>query len=420
MIPVIAKRILILGAVSTWRRPLRSLLTILGIVFGVCSVIAMLAIGEGASYEAQEQIRRLGSQNVIVRSVKPPQAEDANASRSFVITYGLTYKDASRIEETIPDIEITVPQRSIRADVIVGRKQLDANLIGTVPSFPNVTNRTLQTGRFFSQMEMDDNRNVCVLNGPLAAAVFPFDDPLGQMVRARGEVFRVVGVLADPGLPVSAADAISYELYVPLSAANSRFGEVIHTHTSGSFSSEKVELHELIARVNQVDRVMGVSEVIRGLLDRYHKDADYLIIVPLELLRQAARTKAIFNIVLGSIAAISLLVGGIGIMNIMLATVTERTREIGIRRALGAKRRDIIYQFLVETVLLSLTGGVIGLGIGVMIPFVITYYSGMKTVIVWWSLAGALGISVIIGLIFGLYPAYRASRMNPITALRHE
>jgi putative ABC transport system permease protein len=244
------------------------------------------------------------------------------------------------------------------------------------------------------------------------------------VVRIKGDYYKIIGVMEKTGSTPATANTSSsvtpMTLFVPLTAAKSRFGDTIMTRGSGSFSAEKVELHEIIAKVRSISEVMPVSEVIRNLLKRFHKEMDYELIVPLELLRQAERTKRIFNIVLGSIAAISLLVGGIGIMNIMLASVTERTREIGIRRALGAKQRDIIIQFLTETVMLSGSGGVIGLMIGVLIPFLITYFAEMQTIIRAWSLMGAFGISILIGIVFGIYPAYRAAMMDPIAALRHE
>ncbi|MCX7045354.1 MAG: ABC transporter permease [Candidatus Sumerlaeota bacterium] len=420
MTPILARRIFILGLMNIWRRPLRSFLTILGIVFGVCSVIAMLAIGEGASYEAQEQIKRLGSQNIIIRSVKPPQNQDVSQQTSFMIDYGLTYKDAECIQAMIPGVEVIVSERSIRADLIYRRTRLDANVVGTVPWFPRVTQRTIKEGRFFNEEETEDARNVCVLGEALANRLFPGEDPIGKSINAKGDVYRVVGVLKDLGAMGSSTPATQFDLYVPLTAVRLRYGDIITNRSSGSFSAEKVELNEIIARVQNVNQVLGISDVIRGILDRRHRQADYEMIVPLELLYQAQRTKRIFSIVLGSIAAISLLVGGIGIMNIMLASVTERTREIGIRRALGAKRKDIIFQFLTETILLSGCGGLFGLAIGVLIPFLITYYAEMRTIVRLWSLGGALGISLMIGLVFGIYPAWRASRMNPIQALRHE
>ncbi|KXK40631.1 MAG: putative ABC transporter permease YknZ [Candidatus Hinthialibacteria bacterium OLB16] len=416
------KRIFILGLINIWRHRLRSTLTILGIVFGVCSVIAMLAIGEGASYEAQEQIRKLGSQNIIIKSVKPPSKETVNVETSFLREYGLTYKDAERIRDTIPAVEVIVPSRNIRANVVYRGKMLDANAIGVVPWYPEISSQKVSAGRFINASEMEDHKNVCVISDDLAKRLFTHQAPLGEVIQVKGDYYKVIGILQKSGATATSQTEgpAPLNLYIPLTAAKSRFGDVIMTRSSGTFSAEKVELHEIIAKVKELGQVMMTSEVIRDTLKRFHKEMDYEVIVPLELLRQAERTKRIFNIVLGSIAAISLLVGGIGIMNIMLASVTERTREIGIRRALGAKRRDIIIQFLTETVLLSGSGGVIGLAIGVLIPYLITRFAEMETIIRAWSLMGAFGISLLIGIVFGMYPAYRAAIMDPITALRHE
>lgn len=416
------KRIFILGLINIWRHRLRSTLTILGIVFGVCSVIAMLAIGEGASYEAQEQIRKLGSQNIIIKSVKPPSKETVNVETSFLREYGLTYKDAERIRDTIPAVEVIVPSRNIRANVVYRGKMLDANAIGVVPWYPEISSQKVSAGRFINASEMEDHKNVCVISDDLAKRLFTHQAPLGEVIQVKGDYYKVIGILQKSGATATSQTEgpAPLNLYIPLTAAKSRFGDVIMTRSSGTFSAEKVELHEIIAKVKELGQVMMTSEVIRDTLKRFHKEMDYEVIVPLELLRQAERTKRIFNIVLGSIAAISLLVGGIGIMNIMLASVTERTREIGIRRALGAKRRDIIIQFLTETVLLSGSGGIIGLAIGVLIPYLITRFTEMETIIRAWSLMGAFGISLLIGIVFGMYPAYRAAIMDPITALRHE
>lgn len=419
---VVLKRIFILGLISIWRHRLRSFLTILGIVFGVCSVISMLAIGEGASYEAQEQIKKLGSQNIIIKSVQPTNTEKANTERTFLLEYGVTYKDAERIMNTVPSVEVIIPQRTIRSDIMYERQMIDANVIGTIPWLPTISNKKIKYGRFFSEKEMEDARNVCILSAELAKKLFIADDPIGSTIKVRGEAYNVIGIMEESG-PVNKnqQESISnLELYMPISSVNLRFGDIIVNRRSGNFNMERVELHQIIVKVKDVNLVKNTAAVIKDLLDAHHKQQEYELIIPLELLQQAERTKRIFNIVLGSIAAISLLVGGIGIMNIMLASVTERTREIGIRRALGAKRRDIIIQFLIETILLSGSGGIIGLCIGLLIPFLITQFSDMKTIIRLWSLCGAFGISIMIGIIFGIYPAYRASIMNPITALRHE
>jgi putative ABC transport system permease protein len=422
MIPAFTQRLISLAIRNIWRRRLRSSLTILGIVFGVSSVIAMLAIGEGASYEAQEQIKRLGSRNIIINSVKPPRSESVGSETSRMSEYGLTYDDVRRISEVIPDVEVIVPSRTVRADVTHGIKRIDANAIATLPIFPRISNQRVALGRFFSDLELADHKNVCVLTTELARRLFSFGEPLGKTIKVRDDFFVVIGVLEESGPSASSEgeELTSLNLYVPITTAKSRFGDIIVNRSTGSFNIEKIELHRIIVATKETEAVMGTAEVVRGVLAPHHKEEDFEIVVPLELLRQAQRTRRIFNVVLGSIAAISLLVGGIGIMNIMLATVTERTREIGIRRALGAKKSDIITQFLIETVLLSGCGGTIGLILGVSLPFIITGFAGMETIIRLWSLVLAFGISILIGLIFGIYPAYRAAAMNPITALRHE
>jgi len=250
-------------------------------------------------------------------------------------------------------------------------------------------------------------------------------------VRVGSDYYRVVGVMEPLGQAKSSQtddtesestglQTESKRIYIPLTVARTRFGEILVKRTSGSFEAERVEYHEVTVKVQDLDRVVDTSLIVSDLIQINHKKDDVEIIVPLNLLRAAERTARIFNIVLGAIAAISLLVGGIGIMNIMLASVTERTREIGIRRALGAKRRDIILQFLVETVLLSGMGGLLGVILGVSIPYLITYFADQATIVQPWSPIIAFGISGLIGVLFGLYPAIRAADMDPVEALRHE
>jgi putative ABC transport system permease protein len=222
-------------------------------------------------------------------------------------------------------------------------------------------------------------------------------------------------------LPAARAlSSLAQHLFIPLETARLRYGDVLMRRRAGSFEAERIELHEITVKVESLEAVTSVAAAIKGLMERNHQKQDYEIVVPLELLKRAEETKRIFNIVLGSIAAISLLVGGIGIMNIMLASVTERTREIGIRRALGARRRDIIVQFLVETVILSGAGGIVGVMLGVVIPFIVSHTAGMKTIITAWSPLLAFTISGLVGVVFGIYPAIRAAKMDPVEALRHE
>lgn len=429
------KRAVITGMKSLWNHRLRSLLTVLGIVFGVCSVIAMLAIGEGASFEAQEQIRQLGSNNIILRSVKPPDEQSTSTQRSFVIDYGLTYADMRRFRDTIPDVRIIVPGRIMRKDVWHISRRMSADVTGTVPWYPEMTGSVMRQGRFFNNDEMRRSLNVTVIDTRMANELFPLYSPIGRTVRVEREYYRVIGVIdnstrdsavrqatnnAGGGQQEANGRGTSGTMLIPLTAARYRFGETLIDRGTGSMSAERVELHEAIVQVLDQDKVLETSLLINDLLERYHDKQDYEVIVPLELLRQAERTKRIFNIVLGAIAGISLVVGGIGIMNIMLASVTERTREIGIRRALGAKRRDIVMQFLIETILLSATGGIIGVVLGVTIPFLITYFADMITIVTLWSPIIAFSISALVGLVFGIYPAIRAADMDPVEALRHE
>lgn len=415
-----------LGVKSLWLHKLRSLLTALGIVFGVCSVIAMLAIGEGASFEAQEQIKNLGSQNIILRSVKPPddQKVSARGGRSFALDYGLKHADVQRIRSTIPHVTVIVPGRIMREYVWNISRRVDCDVMATVPWYPEMRHQHVAQGRFFNDKEMDDATMVCVIGASMAKSLFPLDSPIGASVRVGGDYYRVIGVMEPAGVATTEANdkdkPAAHQMFIPLETAKSRYGEVLRKLRSGSFEAERVQLHEITVKAENSDDVPAVADAIRVVLDRNHKKKDYDVVVPLELLRRAERTKQIFNIVLGSIAAISLLVGGIGIMNIMLASVTERTREIGIRRALGAKRRDIVTQFLVETVTLSGAGGIIGVILGVTIPWFVSHFAGMKTITTLWSPLLAFGISAAVGVVFGIYPAMRAANMDPVEALRHE
>ena len=421
-------RIVQLGVKSLLLHKMRSGLTMLGIIFGVCSVIAMLAIGEGASYEAQEAIKKLGSSNIILRSIKPPQdAKAATAGRSYVNEYGINYSDVARLDSTIPGIRRVLPMRIIRDEVRFNNLVQQAQIIGTHPIYAEMTGVDLVRGRFLSETDETHMNNVCVLTMSLAENLFPYQDPLEEEVKIGADYFTVVGLLRERSTaekrPQSGAvegQPLDNNLYVPLSTTKSRFGETIFKRSAGSFEAEKVQLHQVTVQFNSVDDVEVAVPMIRTLLKRFHTKTDYEVIVPLELLRQAEQTKRIFNIVLGSIAAISLVVGGIGIMNIMLATVTERTREIGIRRALGAKKKDIITQFLVETVVLSVGGGLIGVVVGVLTPLLVSQLTDMKTIVTPASVLISFGISGAVGVVFGIYPASRAAALDPIEALRHE
>ncbi len=413
-----------LGLKSIWLNKLRSFLTALGVIFGVASVIAMLAIGEGASHEAQEQIRQLGSQNIILESVKPPDGQGSGAeTRSLVIDYGLTLRDIQQIRQTVPGIEVVVPSRILSDNIWNFERSVDGQILGVLPIYPEMRNRKLLQGRFFTDLELYEKLPVCVINETAASKLFPLSTPSGKSIRVQGYYYKVLGILQNEGSRVggdgggNAADA---QIFIPYSTLMDQYGETFFRMRSGSFEAEKVEFHEAVIRVKEVGEVESRAEAVRQILSSNHKKQDWRIIVPVELLRQAERTKRMFSIVLGSIAAISLVVGGIGIMNIMLASVTERTREIGIRRAMGARQADIVLQFLIETVLLAGAGGVLGVVLGITIPIAVQHFAGVTTVVKFWSPALAFLISVVTGIAFGIYPARRAAMMNPVEALRHE
>jgi putative ABC transport system permease protein len=423
------RRIIKLGLHSLIEHKLRSFLTALGVIFGVGSVIAMLAIGEGASYEAREQIRTMGSANIIIRSVKPPNT--GGASRGALVTYGLTYEDLLRIRDLYPQIQIHVPAREINMRLRYKDMLAPGKIIGTVPWAMTRSAMQLKAGRFLDEYDLKGSENAAVITEATARRLFVLEYPVGKNFYIGKEAYQVVGVIGTPsakgkgdgeeaGGKDGAAAKEFFEVYIPITAATRRFGQIIVSNESGSRTMEKVELHRLTLTAPSEDAVPALAASVRATLQQAHKTVDYELTVPLELLKQAEQTKRIFNIVLGSIAAISLLVGGIGIMNIMLASVTERTREIGIRRALGATRTDIVIQFLVEALLLSLIGGLIGVGLGIAVPKVVTHLAGLVTIIQVDAIILAFSISLGTGIIFGLYPAIRAAALSPIEALRHE
>lgn len=428
------KRTAKLGIKSLWMHKLRSTLTTLGIIFGVSSVIAMLAIGEGASQAAQEQIARLGSRNIIVKTVPPPEGKDVGSQNQSMREYGLTYLDAERFRDSIPNIEVVVPSRRLPQQVWYRNRKVSVEVIGTVPWYPEISPIQTRAGRFLGSLDMHHREGICVVDENVVKELFVFDDPLGQDIKISGDYYRVVGVVSPENLgsgektlenssakSKNAGGANVGSIYIPLTTVRGRFGEVSFQFGGGSGRTmEKVELQEITVKVSTTEEVLPTRDILETLLGRFHKKSDYQVVVPLELLKQAKQTQRIFSIVLGSIAAISLLVGGIGIMNIMLATVSERTREIGIRRALGARRRDIILQFLSETLLLTFIGGILGICLGSLVPVMVTHFGRMPTVITGGSLVLAFGISGAVGVIFGLYPAYRAANMDPIQSLRHE
>jgi len=411
-----------LGIKNLVLRSTRSLLTMLGMVFGVGSVIAMLAVGEGASKEALEQIRMLGSNNIMVYSVKPAEEGGQQNIRTRMSIYGLLYEDGQRMAESFSDIQRTVPVKIEQQEGRVGEKAMEIRVVGTTPGWFDLVERPMLAGRKLNAEDTAKRNNVVVLTDFTARQLLAGEQSLGQHIRVGGSYFEVVGIIASYGSDTGTLQTPDQliDAYIPLTTMQERYGDITVRRAAGSRIREKVELHQIIVQVNDISNVEATAAGIESMLSIFHEQVDYRLQVPLALLRQAEATKRTFNIVLGSIAAISLLVGGIGIMNIMLASVTERTREIGIRRAIGAKKIQIIVQFLIETMVLSTAGGLLGIVVGFLIPWFITVTAGLPTVITPMSIVLSLAISMAVGIIFGLYPARRAASLDPIEALRHE
>jgi len=400
----------------------RSALTALGIVFAVWSVIAMLAINEGFSYEAQQALRELGSDNIIIGSVKPPNLESsASEQQQGILRYGLLHADVRRLRSNIPNVRrcVTV-HRTLKFGYRPGRN-LRVNVIETEPTYADVARIQMVNGRFISAADMLRKKAHCVLTESLARRLFPVTDPVGKTIRLANEPFTVIGVLAQlpPALAGEGGEG-GANVIVPLTAGRMRFGETSIMFGTGGGTSELVEVHQVILQMADEQAVLYGAKIARHLIARFHEDEDYEIKVPLELIEQQAKQQRLWNIMFLTIASISLVVGGIGIMNIMLASVTERTREIGVRRALGAKRRDIVTQFLVESVTLTTVGGLIGIGIGLLVPSLVEWVLKLRTIVSPATLLLPLGMAIAVGLIAGLYPAFRAARLDPIVALRHE
>jgi putative ABC transport system permease protein len=430
-------RTLKLSFKSLLLHPLRSALTVLGIFIGVAGVIWLLSIGEGIGRAAENQIAGLGARNIIIRTIKPSADEVQDGG------YGLTREDFDRIQATVPNIERALPIREVTREFRFRTRRFEGRCVGCTPDYAEVTRLAVDRGRFLSQTDLDAERNYCVLAAEAAQRLFPYGNPLGEDVMVDDHFFTVIGVMK-PRAPSAgiggsvAAEDFSRDVYVPITTMRSRMGDMEVVMKPGQFQRDLMELSQITLQITDRDLVLPTVDVVRETVARYHTLTDYGVTVPLELLQQAQTTRMMFMLFLGLIAAVSLVVGGIGIMNIMLATVTERTREIGIRRALGAKRRDITQQFLAESTVLSVVGGLLGIAGGLLCRPASIFVRGklldwfpeqmatlpevvrtVEPLLVSWSIPLAFAISAIVGVAFGVYPAVRAAALDPIEALRH-
>ncbi|HVT45572.1 MAG TPA: ABC transporter permease [Thermoanaerobaculia bacterium] len=396
------------------RHKMRTSLTMLGMVFGVGAVIAMLSIGAGGEKKALESIARLGLQNVIVRAkaINPEERQEVRKK-----SLGVSLRDGEAIVEAVAGVEEVLPRIEVKAQkIIAAGAKTEARVHGLSWKYSAMARVPVIEGRFFDRRDEDEHAQVCLVGEDVRRDLFGFEPVVGKELKVNDVWLTVIGVMADEGGSADNLDGVSIgsvsrEIYIPISTAMRKFER----------DPLEAPLDELLVRSKDGASTRRIGELIDPLLERLHGgQKDYEIVVPEALLEQSRQTQRIFNIVMGSIAGISLLVGGIGIMNIMLASVLERTREIGIRRAIGARKRDIRDQFVIESFAISVLGGFTGIVIGVVLARLVAAYAGWPTVITVWSLVLSTGVSVAVGLVSGIYPATRAADLDPIEALRYE
>jgi putative ABC transport system permease protein len=408
---------LYMGLSSLLVHKLRSLLTMLGMIFGVGAVVAMLSITAGAQKEMISYIDLLGVNNIIIEAKEAADANELQARR--VVSPGLTFRDFRAISENVQGLEALTPRKRFKPQKLLPKTaQEPPLLIGVLPNFANINNLKLVAGRFFTGEENDRSAPVCVLGESAKVNLLGYDDAIGKYVKVNEVWLQVIGVLAQQATADTDVEGMDVGnrnnmIIAPLNTAMRRFED--------NTSYLKDEIDGIYMKVKTGTDSIETSNVVSAILSATHKDAgDFTVIVPAGLLKQRQQTQMIFSIVMICIAGISLLVGGIGIMNIMLATVLERTREIGVRRAIGARQADIIRQFLTEAVLISIVGGLIGLAFGFGLSRIIAAAAGWSTEVTGGSIAIAFGVSVSIGLLFGIYPAVQAAKLDPIEAIRYE
>jgi len=418
--------------------PMRSLLTAIGVFIGVASVIWLLAIGEGIAAQAEDEIMALGANNLIVSS-KRPSDEERTSKGQYFYSYGLTENDYYKIRNTVPFHSAAYPTREINNRRVFSKHGKDrAELLGCLPNFQNLHKLKVIKGRFLTKEDNLSQAEICVLSSALSRTLFPFGDAVGQSVNVAGNLYEVVGVVA-PHSELKDTSGMGFKelfddnMYLPIETMWAKVFDYYYRGYDGSHLVTKITL-----TVDDSAKLFSIAQMIRDSLAKDHGMDDFQVTVPLELMEQAENSRMTFVTLMGLVAGISLLVGGVGIMNIMLATVTERTREIGVRRALGARRSDIVLQFLIETMALTGLGGILGILIGLLcepaygslVEFIETFspkifeslppsMKEMTPEIVLWSLPLVFGIAVLTGVLFGIYPARKAAKMNPVDALRH-
>jgi putative ABC transport system permease protein len=449
---VLANFYIAVGAVIA--NKLRSLLTALGIIFGVAAVIAMLAIGNGAQKEILDQIKLVGLNNIVIKPIIEQEEEkieeQVGQKEKKKFSPGLTLRDVRNIEGTIPGIAKISPEIIIDTYVIRKGLRRSAKLIGIVPDYFNIYNFDLNEGQIFNEGQQRLGAPVCVIGYAIKTKFFPTENPIGKSIKVGQHWLTIIGILNERFISNSAISKLgirdfNMDIYIPLQSVLIRYknrdkitseqlrleslrsqGRVFDNGSAIENQSEQDkknyhQLDRLVIQLEATDKLTPTAEIISRILERKHFGViDYEIEIPELLLKQQQRTNDIFNYVLGAIAGISLLVGGIGIMNIMLASVLERIKEIGLRLSIGAKKSDVVQQFLFEAIMISVSGGLIGVLLGVSLAFVVSEFASIPTIITLSSIILSFGVAATVGLIFGIAPARRAASQDPITSLRYE
>ena len=435
---------------------LKSMLTALGIIFGVAAVIAMLAIGKGAKQEIMEQMKMVGVNNILINPIIPDKSssDDEGEKQQKKFSRGLNMLDVEAIKETLPSVKRISPEISFNSTAVLNGVKYSAKLVGVSNDYFELYNLPLVSGAFFNDYQEENGIQVCIIGANIRAKFFSKVEPLGQYIKFNGIWLKVIGVLQKTnvsltGFEEKGVNVYNDNIYIPVQTMLLRYqnrallntklaseassmqfnfggggmGRIVVSSADASSDAETNynQLDRIVVQVVETEQLNPTTEILSRMLARRHTGVkDFEITVPELLLKQQQRTKDIFNIVLGAIASISLIVGGIGIMNIMFASVMERIKEIGTRMAIGAKKMDIVVQFLSEAVLISVTGGFIGIFFGVIMAKLIEQIAGIMTVVSFFSVFIAFGVSAAVGVIFGYSPAKRASEKDPIESLRYE
>ncbi|MCD6180526.1 MAG: ABC transporter permease [Bacteroidales bacterium] len=418
----------------------RSLLTALGIIFGVAAVISMLAIGNGAKKEVLDQMKLVGVNNIVItpRLLRAEQTADEDNQENDLakakLSSGLNLKEAAAMKEIIPTIIRVSPEVTNETIVIYENKSIAGDFTGVTPDFFEVYSLDIIKGQLFNEKHYEYGEQVCIIGHKIKSRLFPTEEAIGKQIKCGDVWLRVIGVLKSRGIDSGdgnlGIDDFNMNVYAPIQTALLRFNDrsvisksslVSGRNNNETNDNNRNQLDKIVVQVKEAEQLQATANVLQRMLERRHAGAkDFRVIVPELLLKQEQKTRNIFNIVLGAIASISLIVGGIGIMNIMLASVMERIREIGVRRAIGATQSDVILQFLTEATLISVFGGIIGIFLGLIIAFLITQLTGILTIVSVFSILISFGVSAGIGVLFGYMPAKKAALQDPVTSLRHE